>query len=607
MLDQSLLHLLRRPTPSRLGALTATECCEWNSWSSAPSPPVSLQRFHLTRVPGVLSPTLPARVTRERFRERRGDGSGRFGGALSFDGVNDLVTVLDANDLDLTTGMTLEAWVRPTAINGFETVVLKEAGSDLAYSLYGDNQSGRPSTSIRQGSTYYAANGTSQLPLNVWTHLAATYDGANLRLYVNGTQAGTLARTGAVNTSSGALRMGGNSIWNEWFAGRIDEVRVYDRALSGTEIQADMNAPIGSPPVDTTPPMIALTSPAAGASVFGTVTLSATASDNVGVAGVQFLLDGAALGADDTTAPYQFSWDTTAVAAGPHTLAARARDTSGNLADSNAVYCSRGQQQRPGTRRSVVFLDELAYRGRQHGPLEHGQDPDVGRRAVVHRWRFGQALGSRDRRFYAVPLPDPGNVKDLFCAGQTVLADGRVLVVGGHECNVPNYTGLAIANIFDPVTEQWTALPDMEYRRYYPTATTLPDGRALVTTGSDVTVNSYISTPEIYDPQTNTFTELTGANPTIANYAFMFVLPDGNVLAAGSDEAAMPTWVLDVDSQTWTQVDGQILEGGSAVMYLPGKIMKAGSSYRTPDSIELPGDVCENLHEVAARVGAQDS
>ena len=59
----------------------------------------------------------------------------------------------------------------------------------------------------------------------------------------------------------------------------------------------------------------------------------------------------------------------------------------------------------------------------------------------------------------------------------------------------------------------------------------------------------------------------------------MFVLPDGRVLAAGSDEAKMGTYVLNVATQTWSVVDPTVLDAGSAVMYLPGKIMKAGSSY----------------------------
>src|SRR2546425_6604985 len=62
---------------------------------------------------------------------------------------------------------------------------------------------------------------------------------------------------------------------------------------------------------DTTPPTVSLTAPAGGATVSGTTTISANASDNVGVVGVQFRLDGANVGVEDTTAPYAIAWDTT--------------------------------------------------------------------------------------------------------------------------------------------------------------------------------------------------------------------------------------------------------------------------------------------------------
>jgi chitodextrinase len=77
-----------------------------------------------------------------------------------------------------------------------------------------------------------------------WAHLATTYDGTTLALYVNGVLKATLPVTGAIGQSAGPLRLGGNDIWDEWFAGVIDDVRVYDRALTPTEVQADMNAPV---------------------------------------------------------------------------------------------------------------------------------------------------------------------------------------------------------------------------------------------------------------------------------------------------------------------------------------------------------------------------
>jgi hypothetical protein len=91
------------------------------------------------------------------------------------------------------------------------------------------------------------------------------------------------------------------------------------------------------PPPDTTPPTVSLTSPASGSTVSGTVTVSASASDNVGVVAVQFRLDGANLGAEDTTAPYSVTWDTRAAADGSHALTAVARDQANNAGTSAAA------------------------------------------------------------------------------------------------------------------------------------------------------------------------------------------------------------------------------------------------------------------------------
>src|SRR5206468_3471819 len=88
---------------------------------------------------------------------------------------------------------------------------------------------------------------------------------------------------------------------------------------------------------DTTPPAVSISAPASGATVSGTVTVSASASDNVGVAGVQFLVDGANLGGEDTASPYSVSWKTTTVGNGSHTLTAIARDAAGNRTTSSPV------------------------------------------------------------------------------------------------------------------------------------------------------------------------------------------------------------------------------------------------------------------------------
>jgi len=176
--------------------------------------------------------------------------AGKYGSALSFNGTNSWVTVADANDLDLTTGLTLEAWVFPTAAataTTWRNVLIKERSGGEIYNLYADTDTHVPAAYVVRSAspgTSVGVNGVAQVPLNTWTHLAMTYDTATVRLYVNGTLVRSSATTGALLTSTGALRIGGNSVWGEFFQGMIDEVRVYNRALTQAEIQTDMATPV---------------------------------------------------------------------------------------------------------------------------------------------------------------------------------------------------------------------------------------------------------------------------------------------------------------------------------------------------------------------------
>ena len=97
---------------------------------------------------------------------------------------------------------------------------------------------------------------------------------------------------------------------------------------------------------DTTAPVVSISSPASGATVGTTVSIAATATDNVGVTGVQFRVDGTAVGSEDTTNPYSASWDTTTVGNGSHALTAIARDAAGNQTTS-ADSERHGQQRGP--------------------------------------------------------------------------------------------------------------------------------------------------------------------------------------------------------------------------------------------------------------------
>jgi hypothetical protein len=81
--------------------------------------------------------------------------------------------------------------------------------------------------------------------LNTWTHLAVTYDGFSLKLYINGTLAATRTVRGPIAASTDALHIGGTSALSAWFSGLIDEVRIYNRALAPAAIVADMTTPVG--------------------------------------------------------------------------------------------------------------------------------------------------------------------------------------------------------------------------------------------------------------------------------------------------------------------------------------------------------------------------
>lgn len=164
--------------------------------------------------------------------------TGKYGNALKFDGINDWVTVNDSSSLDLSTDLTLEAWVYPTSLASNGTVILKEKSGGAVYNLYAYENNNVPLSSFNDGS-YRIISGIQPLPLNKWTHLVATYDGQYHRLYVDGTEVAKKAQSGLIQ-QGGVLRIGGNSVWNEFFTGYIDEVRIYNRALTPTEVKYNL-------------------------------------------------------------------------------------------------------------------------------------------------------------------------------------------------------------------------------------------------------------------------------------------------------------------------------------------------------------------------------
>jgi hypothetical protein len=357
---------------------------------------------------------------------------GRFGEALSFDGIDDRVD-LPALGMFYDNAFTLGAWVKKQGTKTDVAVVGSWVGREQngGPMLWVHNSIGRHYLTLNKTAATYLDSGRAPAA-GQWQYLTATYDGTTARFYVDGVE--TASRAYAANVGdSNTWRIGAYGPGPMgFFDGVIDEVRIYSRALSPAEIQADMtsavprdtvppstptgltaNATVGSVslswnaatdnfgfvrynvhrgttsgftptsanrvaqpngtsyvdadlgagtyfyrvtaedssgnvggqsnqasgtvPLDTTPPTVSISTPVEGARVWGTVTVTAAATDNHRVVGVQLRLDGAPLGAEDTTAPFAVSWDTRTAADGPHTLTAVARDPSGNSRTSAPV------------------------------------------------------------------------------------------------------------------------------------------------------------------------------------------------------------------------------------------------------------------------------
>jgi hypothetical protein len=170
--------------------------------------------------------------------------SGRFGRGLSLDGLNDFVQIAHNTSLNPgTSGLTVSAWVDPDVSSGTRLAVGKERTGGLGYGLYSRGSTGTPTASVFTTSNL-ATSATSALSTTQWSHIALTWSSNTLGLYVNGTQVTSRSTTGSFGTSTGTLRIGGTSTASAYFDGLVDEVRVYQRALTAAEITADMNSPV---------------------------------------------------------------------------------------------------------------------------------------------------------------------------------------------------------------------------------------------------------------------------------------------------------------------------------------------------------------------------
>ena len=166
--------------------------------------------------------------------------------ALSFDGTNDRVECGTAPSVSITgTALTLEAWIYPTSFraNSFEGSIINKEGPNVGYALRCGG-AGQLSFAVGSGSTIIEVlSATNALTLNTWQHVAATYDGINKLIFVNGVQVGTSAGPASLGNSTNQLMIGdyGAGVGTRNFPGKIDEVRIWNTVLSPANIAANQN------------------------------------------------------------------------------------------------------------------------------------------------------------------------------------------------------------------------------------------------------------------------------------------------------------------------------------------------------------------------------
>lgn len=159
-------------------------------------------------------------------------------------------------------------------------------------------------------------------------------------------------------------------------------------------------------------------------------------------------------------------------------------------------------------------------------------------------------------------IPPPENI---WCAGQTILSDGRVYIAGGNlrypdpslPANQGSWEGTLTNYTFNPYTETWARQPDMSRGRWYPTVTQLSDNRIVVTSGIDETGSNAINNAvEVFTPDPNIDgigrIRVVSTHDTSGLYPLQFLLPSGQMLEAGPK--ADSSFVLNPATWSWSNL-----------------------------------------------------
>jgi hypothetical protein len=312
---------------------------------------------------------------------------------------NQYFSATDSTSLSVTDDITVEAWIKPASMTDEMSYYIASKGTTGGFNAWRlmahwnstDSKHNLVFTIDETGDNNFAvaysyADIDLEAYVDTWVHVAATWDAtsgtAAPKLYINGSEVASYFTQGndgganAIADTDSPTYIGNSPNDALYWDGKIDDVRIWNTERSPAQISSNFNKELsGSEPglvgywkfnndagvdgtangnnlseingptysndpafvSDETSPVVSVTTPAESQIVSGTIALTASSTDNVAVAGVQFKLDGNNFGSEDTSVPYSINLDTTTLANGAHTVSALARDTSNNTATSSVV------------------------------------------------------------------------------------------------------------------------------------------------------------------------------------------------------------------------------------------------------------------------------
>ena len=162
-------------------------------------------------------------------------------GNIIFDGINDYVEIANNSSLNISSTITLESWMYATSTSTVQNVICKSSQSQNTGYIFPRTDNGWSNIYFYLHIGGWQTLNTTFPALNTWYHTVATYDGATMLIYLNGTQVASKAQSGTITTNTNILAIGQQTGYGEYFGGRVASVKVYNRALNSTEVSHNYN------------------------------------------------------------------------------------------------------------------------------------------------------------------------------------------------------------------------------------------------------------------------------------------------------------------------------------------------------------------------------